>query len=173
MNRNHAGKHSAPRPSLPSSAAGFTLLETVIVVAIGVTLTALAIPFFTQSITNMRINSAVSGFTAAIASSRFQAIRDSDPYTLVLTAGTNKYVLTNVTTGAAAPAVPLPSYLSINGGSGTSTYTLCPNGIIYGAGGTCSPPPATAPPALSFAYLNRQINLSVSGTGNVTTTVIH
>jgi prepilin-type N-terminal cleavage/methylation domain-containing protein len=154
-----------------SRRAGFTLIEMVIVVAAGVILTAIAIPVITTAMVNMRINSAVSQFSGAIASARYQAIKDSQPYTLVLTAPANTYLVTNTSTGRLSintPApVPMSTYVSIDGGTaGTYTYTLCPNGIVYGAGGC---PSANAPPALLFTYQSRQINVSVSGVGNVTT----
>jgi type II secretory pathway pseudopilin PulG len=170
LKRHHAGRHVAPRFSRPSRAAGFTLLEALIVVAVGVVLTALAIPVISNTLVNMRMNSSVSQFTAALSSSRFQAIKASQPYTLVITAPANTYVLTNTVTGYAAPAVPFPSYIDINGGGGTFTYTLCPNGTVYGAGGAC--PGTNQPPSLSFQYQNRQIDIAVSEVGNVSTTTI-
>ncbi|MGA9883633.1 MAG: prepilin-type N-terminal cleavage/methylation domain-containing protein [Candidatus Acidiferrales bacterium] len=150
--------------------AGFTLIEMVTVVAIGLILTAVAIPVFSTAMANMRINSAVSAFSGAISSARYHAIKDSQTYTFVLTTPANSFVLTNTSTGVAANAVPLPSYVSISGGSGSPyTYTLCPNGMVYGAGGC----PGADPPALSFLYQGRQINLAVSEVGNVTKTVVN
>lgn len=154
------------------SRSGFTLIEMVLVVLVGMTMAAIAIPVLTKAMTNMRINSAVGQFSGAIASARFRAIKNSQQYTLVLTTPANTYVVTNTVTSQADSAVPLPSYITITGATGsTFTYTLCPNGIVYGAGG-CSPNPNT-PPALSFTYQNRQINIAVSDVGNVTTTTIH
>jgi prepilin-type N-terminal cleavage/methylation domain-containing protein len=172
LERNH-DRYSAPRPSLPSGAAGFTLLEMVIVVAIGVVLTAVAIPVISSTWTNMRINGTVSQFSGAIVTTRYKAIRDSQPYTLVLTTPANTYVVTN--TGAAPPrvdpAIQLPAFVNVTGSSGSPvTYTLCPNGIIYGAGGC---PNANKPPSLIFKYQGRQINVAVSSVGNVSTTIIH
>jgi type II secretory pathway pseudopilin PulG len=175
LKRNKATRHSAPRPSLPSTAAGFTLLEALFVVAAGIVLTAVAIPILNTAMISMRINSAVSQFSGAIGSARYLAIKDSQPYTFVLTTPANTYIETNTVTNVAPyGAIPLPSYVTISGTGGSPfTYTLCPNGIIYGAGATCNPPPATTPPALSFTYQGRQINVAVSRVGNVTTTTIH
>jgi type II secretory pathway pseudopilin PulG len=172
LKRNQAGRHPAPRPSLPSSAAGFTLLEALIVVAIGIIMTAVAIPVISTAWANMRINSSVADFTAALNTSRYQAIKNSQIYTMAITAPGNTYVLTDIsaTPPSAAPAVALPPYITINSGGGVYTYTLCPNGMVYGAGGAC---PGPVPPALLFKYQNRQINISVSEVGNVSTTIIH
>lgn len=173
LNRIMADKHSAPRPLLRSRAVGFTLLEMVIVVAIGVVLTAVAIPVISSTWRNMRINAAVSQFSGAIVRARYRAIKDSQPYTFVLTTPANTYVEKNTVTLTADAAVPLSSYVAITGTGGSPfTYTLCPNGIIYGAGGTCSPSPATTPPSLTFTYQGRQITVAVSRVGNVTTTIV-
>jgi len=152
--------------------AGFTLIELVAALAIGTVLTAVAIPVFSRAMANMKINSAVSDFSGAIASSRYRAIKDNQVYTFVLTVPPNTYVLTNSGTGAAGTPIPMPSSVSINGGtSATYTYTLCPNGMVYGAGG-CNAN-ANLPPALSFVYQGRQINVAISEVGNVKTTIIH
>jgi prepilin-type N-terminal cleavage/methylation domain-containing protein len=175
LKRNRAGKHSATEFEFSRARAGFTLIEALVVMAVGLILTVIAIPVVSQAMTNMRINAAVSQFSGAIASARYQAIKDSQRYTFTLTTPANTYAVKNIVTGATPNgAVPLPSYVTIAAISGSSlTYTLCPNGIVYGAGGVCSPPPATAPPSLSFTYQGRQINVAVSGVGNVTTTTIH
>lgn len=149
---------------------GFSVIELVTTIAVGMILAAIAIPMVNSAMATMRINAAVSQFEGALSSSRFQAIKNSQPYTFVLTAPANTYVLTNTATGAANNPVPMSSYVNINGGTaGTYTYTLCPNGMVYGAGGC---PSVNAPPALSFTYQGRQINTAVSGVGNVTTTII-
>lgn len=145
----------------------------VLVVFAAMVMAALAIPALNRAMTNERINAAVNQFSGAISSARFHAIQDSQTYTLVLTAPANTYVVTN--TGASpptvGPTVPLPSYVSISGGTGSPyTYTLCPNGLVYGTGG-CSLNP-NQPPALSFTYQGRQINVAISDVGNVTTTTI-
>ncbi len=146
----------------------------LIVIAVGITLAAVAIPVLSSAMTNMRINSAVSQFTGALASARYQAIQNSQIYTFALTTPANTYVVTK--TGAnpvVYNAVQLSPYVTISGsGSASSpfTYTLCPNGIVYGAGGAC---PGNQPASLIFTYNGRQIDLAVSGVGNVTSTIIH
>jgi prepilin-type N-terminal cleavage/methylation domain-containing protein len=165
LKRNPMHGHSAPQFRRHQGRAGFTLIEMLIVVAVGIVLTVIAIPVVSRALVNMQINSAVSDFEGAIASSRYRAIKDSQAYTFVITVPANTYVLS-----ATGNTISLPPYIAINGGTaGTYTYDLCPNGMVYGAGGC----PGAAPPALSFAYQGRQINIAVSEVGNVTTTIIH
>jgi prepilin-type N-terminal cleavage/methylation domain-containing protein len=164
----------ATEPKSPTRGSrGFTIIELLIGVFVASILTAIAIPVFNSAMTNSRMNSMVSAITGTISSTRYQALMKSQIYTVAITAPANTYVVTNVTTNTAAPTVPLPTTLVlVNGGAGTSTFTLCPNGVIYGAGGSCASGSA-APPAISISSGNRQINMSISSVGNVSTTIIH
>lgn len=148
---------------------GFTLLELLLVIFVGTVLMAVAIPTMRSVMNNMRVNSMVSAISGAVAKTRYQAIMGSQPYTLTITAPANTYVVTNVTTTVASAPVPLPGQnVALNGGAGaTYTFTFCPNGTVYGAGGVC--PGANAPPALSVSSQGRQVNVNVTSVGNVTT----
>lgn len=151
---------------------GFTMTELLVAMFVATILTAIAVPVYNNAMTNSRMNSMVSALTGAISSTRYQALMKSQTYTLAITAPGNTYVVKNVTTNTSAAAVPLPStIILVNGGSGTSTFTLCPNGVVYGAGGSCASG-SPAPPALSVSYKSRQINISISSVGNVSTTII-
>jgi prepilin-type N-terminal cleavage/methylation domain-containing protein len=153
----------------PKRLRGFTVLELMVSMAVGVIVTAAAVPLITRAMTMIRLNSVSSSLTAAISATRYQAIMNSQIYTLVLTTPANTYVVTNLGSGKAFRAVPIPSQgVTINGGvNATYTFTFCPNGMVYGAGGAC-PGPAT--PALTLLNQSKQVNISVSGVGNVTTT---
>jgi prepilin-type N-terminal cleavage/methylation domain-containing protein len=152
---------------------GFTIVELLIVVLIGSLLTAMAVPLYKSAMISMQLNSTVSAISGAISQTRYAAIMNGQVYTLVLTTPANTYVVSNVTQGTANAAVPLPSTaILINGGtSATYTYTLCPNGTAYGAGGTCINN-ITVPPALSATNNGRQVNINVSGVGSVISTRI-
>jgi prepilin-type N-terminal cleavage/methylation domain-containing protein len=153
--------------------AGLSLPELMIGMAIAAILTAMSVPVVNSTMARMRMNSAVSAISTSISKARYRAIRNSDVYTLTITVPQNTYVVTDVTTNVADSAVPLPNTVAINGGnSAVITYTLCPNGIVYGAGGTCTNN-TNAPPALTVTYSQLQTNINVSTVGNVTTTVIH
>lgn len=141
--------------------------------AIGTILTLISIPIFSSAMTTMRLNSMANNVTAAVGKTRYRSLMNSQIYTLTLNTPANTYVVTNVATGVVDPAVPLPSTaVAINGGGkATYTFTFCPNGTVYGAGGVC--PGANATPALTLTYLSRQTNITVSSVGNVTTASIH
>ncbi len=168
---NDASATIGVRSVCPSG--GFTILELLLVVAIGIILTAVAIPMINSALNNMHVNSMVDAISGAVSKTRYQAIMASQPYTLAITAPANTYVVTNVATTAASTAVPLPSQTVVINGGTAATYTLtfCPNGMVYGAGGAC--PGASLPPALSVSSQGRQINVSISSVGNVSTTSIH
>lgn len=155
------------------SSTGLSLVELLVVMAIGTVLSLLAVPVFNSAMTTMRLNAVASNVTAAIGKTRYRAIMNSQPYTLTLSTPANTYVVKNLQTNVADNPVPLPSTLvAINGGgNATYTYTFCPNGTAYGAGGAC--PGANVTPALSLTYKSRQTDISVSSVGNVTTNAIH
>lgn len=153
--------------------AGFTIAELLIAMAVAAILAAMSVPIVNSTMSRMRMNSAVSAISSAITKARYQSIRNSDIYTLTITVPQNTYVVTDVTANVASAAVPLPNAVAINGGSSAVfTYTLCPNGTVYGAGGTCTNN-TNAPPALTVTYSQLQTNINVSTVGNVSTTVIH
>jgi prepilin-type N-terminal cleavage/methylation domain-containing protein len=155
---------------------GFSIVELLIVVLVGGILTAMAIPKFQSTMLNMQLNSTVSTISAAVSQTRYSAIMNSQIYTLVFTVAPNTYttyVVTNVTTSTSNASASLPNLaILVNGGTAaTYTYTFCPNGVVYGAGGICTGN-ANAPPALTITNGGRQENINVSSVGNVQTTRI-
>lgn len=167
-------QHDSRHCSLNGNAFhGFTLPELLVTLLVASVLTAIAIPVMNAAMISMRLNSTVTAMSSAISNTRYRAIKDSQVYTLTVTTPGNTYVVTNVGTGTADSAVPLPnSGTALNGGgSATYTFTLCPNGTVYGAGATC--PGNNTAPALAATYLGRETDIGVSGAGNVTTTHIH
>lgn len=162
------------RPGPPKGCIqGFSIIEILMVLLVGTIIAAMAIPTYQTMRSEMGMNSMASAIAGAISQTRYAAIMKSQIYTLAIATPANTYVVTNVSTGVANSSVPLPSSLILlNGGtSATYTFTLCPNGTVYGAGGAC--PGNNAPPAISETYQGRQTNVSVSGVGNVSTTTIN
>jgi prepilin-type N-terminal cleavage/methylation domain-containing protein len=158
---------------------GFTVPELLITAVIGTVLTVVAIPMFYNALNNMRLSNMVSNLSGIVSSTRYQAIMKSQVYTLVITVPANTFVVTNFSTSTAGAATPLANgqTIKLNGGTAaTYTFTLCPNGTVYGATSGLCPGQAgfasVAPPALSVTYGSRQVNIAVSTVGNVTTTTI-
>lgn len=153
---------------------GFSTIELVVVMTIGVIVTAIAIPVIGSAMNSMRMNAMISDISGAIGKTRYRAIMTSQVYTLAITAPANTYVVKNINTNGADNVMPLSGHgaVQINGGvNGVYTFTLCPNGTVYGVGGTC--PGAAVPPVLTISYGGRITNISTSGVGNVSTNVIH
>ena len=91
-------------PSHRRSNRGFSVLELVTVVAVGLILAAISAPLI-QSITrNMRLNAAVNSVTGAMQSTRYRAIYDGCPYTLTVSKDTDTYQLASEVTGGACAA---------------------------------------------------------------------
>ena len=155
------------------ASGGFTMPELLVALAIGTVLTVMSVPVVKSAMSRMRMNSSVASITTAISKTRYRSIRNSDVYTLTITAPQNTYVVTDVSANVVDRVEPLPSLVALNGGAAaTYTYTFCPNGTVYGAGGVCVNN-LNAPPALAVTYQTRQTNLTVSTVGNVTAKIIH
>jgi type II secretory pathway pseudopilin PulG len=167
------GRSSKRLPDARRRSGGFTLIDVTVTMLVALILAGIAVPSFSKFMDRMTVNSTASAISAAISNARYRSIMNSQVYTVAVTAPANTYVVTNIGTGTADAAVPLPDpIVLLNGGSsGTYTFTLCPNGTVYGTGGAC--PGNSNPPALAFTYQGREVDINVSSAGNVTSTTIH
>ena len=161
-----------------NGSAGISVLEIVTVLVIAMIMTAIAIPVMTNAMNNMRMTSMTNAISATISKTRFRAIMNAQQYSLVISYPANTYLVTNVNTGIADKTEPLPSTLVVlsGGTGGTFTYTLCPNGMVYGTGAACQiPSDSTNNPApdITIAYQGRQIYINVSNAGTITTQIQH
>ena len=82
------GRSARPRHL---SSRGFTLIETVIVVAIALVLGAIAVPFIQSTIRYFSLRAAASSLSGAIQSTRYQAIFHGCKYQIAFRAATYDY----------------------------------------------------------------------------------
>jgi prepilin-type N-terminal cleavage/methylation domain-containing protein len=80
---------------------GFTMIELVVVLAVGMVLTAMAVPVVQSTLLNLRLQSAAGSVSSAIQTTRYQSIQQGYQYKLTLTKSTATYQLASKP-GAAA-----------------------------------------------------------------------
>lgn len=143
------------------AARGFTLLELLIVLTIGTTLTVMALPRVEYLTYYYRLNSAVAMAQWAIQSTRFQALMAGYPYQVAFTASTNKYQIqdlpsgvTYVNVGSAVPLTNFPMTFSAD-----TTINFKPNGMVTATVGSN---------VFTIAYKGTTKTITVSNYGNVT-----
>ncbi len=162
------------REALPPG-RGFSLLELVIAVAIGLIITLLAIPLMLNVSAYLRLRGAVSSVNGAIQSTRYQAVFQGVPYQVVFLAAANTYQVQNQPAspgpfvnvcpgGLAACPVPLS-------GTGTpvtlnqdTTFTFRPGGAVQ------SPQAAAGITTLILTMGARTATIKVSSYGNTNVT---
>lgn len=167
-NRNRASRGSGFRSS---GARGLSLLELLIVVGIGITIVAIAMPSFINTFYNIRLKSAASNLSALMQQARIEAARKNQIYSIAYnTASTPQQACIDAnnntvcdpgetvisfnlsismsTTGAPSGAGAPPAYVLVGDTAGT-TYT---NTTVLGysarglpcayTAGTCATPAA-------------------------------
>lgn len=83
---------------------GFSLIELVLVVAVGLIMAAMAVPVISQSLRTFRLRAAISGVSGAIQSTRYRAILDGCRYQIAFNNAANTYQVSSETTGAGCAA---------------------------------------------------------------------
>lgn len=149
-------------------AAGFTLIELVVVVAIIMVMTAVAIPMARNTIRSYRLSAATTAVSGAIQSTRYQAIMIGCPYTLTFTTSSLNYQLATQSITGTPPACAT-SYSNVGGAipwstskeiaiSANTTLQFNPNGTVSATTG-----------ALTFdlTLAGMKKSFTVSGVGNV------
>jgi prepilin-type N-terminal cleavage/methylation domain-containing protein len=159
--------------SKAASSGGFSLIELLLVVAIILAITAIAVPNFMQAYYNIRLKETASDLSGLIQRTRITAARQNSIIAMLYTTGTPRQAYidlngngqldygeatitfpTNVTPAASAPATPY--VLSGDTGSG-SVYTNSTTLGFSSRGLPCayvagSPPTCTTPAANYFVY---------------------
>jgi len=163
-NWNNAANRATGRHS--GNSRGFSMIEMLIMLAIGTILTIMAIPSVNAGLRNYRIDGAISAVTWAIHSTRYQALMQGYPFQVVLTSAANNYqiqsmpppavVYSNV--GTAVPISSWPVLLSAD-----ITLNFKPNGFV-------SSTPAVTGLTFTMTYKGVCQRLTVSNYGNVSVT---
>jgi len=149
-------------------AAGFTLVELLVVVTIAILVAALALPVARNTIRSYRLNAAASAVAGAIQSTRYQAIMVGCPYKIAFTTSTDTYqVQTQNITGT--PPACATTYSNVGGAipwatsseikiSANTTLQFNPNGTVQATTGAM---------AFTVGVGGMTKVVSVSGVGNV------
>jgi type II secretion system protein H len=114
------------RGNMRSKAAGFTLIETLIVVALVAVMAGISAPVVAGGLARYNLTSAAQQVASTVRSARFQAVGRNARLRIVFTAATGQYSR-EVWDGAAWQAVTLA-------GNAAADVRTLPTGISFGAG---------------------------------------
>jgi prepilin-type N-terminal cleavage/methylation domain-containing protein len=160
MMRFKTSEKIAPaRARTANKSRGYTLVEIIMVMAIGSILTAAAVPSVRSIVNNYRLNSAVAMAKWAIQSTRFQALSKGYNYQVVFDGTNINYQIQNLPSGTTyqnvGSTVPLAAWpMTMNQGS---TITFQPNGFVSATNSS-----------FTITYQGVTATLTVSNYGNVT-----
>jgi prepilin-type N-terminal cleavage/methylation domain-containing protein len=161
MRLTHRHKHKRERSKRFVNARGFSMVELLLVVTVGVILTGIAIPQVKTQMNNYRLNSAVAMAKWAIQSTRFQALMKGYPYQVAFSAANTNYQVQNLPAGTTylnvGSVVPLASWpMTVNQ---DTTINFKPNGMVTTTVGTN---------VFTITYQGTTRTITVSNYGNVT-----
>jgi len=143
---------------------GYTLVEIIFALLIGLILSAMAVPRVQSTLMWYRLQGAVASATWAVQSTRYQALMAGYPYQVVFTKSNNNYQIQNLPAGAASyanvgTAVPLSgSTISLNQ---DTTLRFSPNGSVSAPTGALT---------FTLTYNGSTKTITVSTYGNVKVT---
>ena len=141
---------------------GFSLVEAVMVLAVGMILTAVAVPLVQSAVRTYRFRTAVSNVSWAIQATRYRAIMSGYPFAITFNSANNTYQVASQPPGAAGftnvgRAIPLQgANVTL---SQDTTLQFRPNGLVQATTGAKS---------LTLSYGEKSKTISVSSFGNVT-----
>lgn len=155
--------HGKPFQKQRPSARGFTMIEMLITLSVGLVLAAVSVPVISSTLAFLRLNAAVASITGAISATRFQAIMHGYPYTVAFDPTTLSYQIADSTVSpfATFTNVGNPVPLSSSGGVVIGTATTLefkPNGIVQ---------PTLGAMSFTVTYAGRTKTITVSGVGRV------
>jgi prepilin-type N-terminal cleavage/methylation domain-containing protein len=158
-----------------AASRGFSLIELVFVVLIGLVLSSMAVPVIQSSFRYFQLRSAVSSLTGAIQSTRYQAVFHGCSYKIVFTAATYNYQVSSEAPLAAAPTVCAAAFTNVGAaipltGNGITlnadaTFTFSPSGAVTPGAGN-----AVAGIVLTQTHIQSPETITVSNYGKVLVT---
>lgn len=176
MNRRQGQEDgNQPRGQRGKSARGFTLIELIFVIVIGLIMTVIAVPLLNTTITGYRLRGAASSVSGSVQATRYQAIFNGYPFQLVFDSAALTYqvqrdqnrtgAFTNYCVPAAASCpVPLAgSGINVVLGAST-TFTFSPGGSVQ------STTAVSGVTTMVLTYSGKTENITVSSYGNVKVT---
>jgi len=156
------------------ASAGYSMLEALLAVAVGLILVAMAIPSARSAIATYELDAAVDSAEGAIQGPRYQAIMHGYPYQVDFNSATNLIQISSeippaVTFTATGNAVPI-SAEAVTLGVGTASSGSTGHLILQfkGNGSVSISSGQTAPAVLTITYNGVTRTLMVSNYGSVT-----
>jgi Tfp pilus assembly protein FimT len=154
------------RPQIATS-KGFTLLELCVAMLFILVTTAFAIPVVTSSLNAYRLNSAVTSVTAAIQSTRYQAISAGYPYSVVFDKAAATYQIKSDPNNVGVFANvgnPIP-FGRANWMSQSTTFVFRPGGAVQSPQAA-----ANGTTTMTVTYNSKIETIMVSGYGRIQVT---
>lgn len=155
------------------STAGFSMVELLIVVAIGMVLAAIALPTTRSLVATYQLDSASQNAAGTIQSTRYLAIMNGYPYQLDFNSTTNQMQVSSkvppatsyTSIGSAAPISSSNMTLGIgtpsSSSAGHAIFQFNPNGAVLVTTGQAMPL------SITIAYNGTTKHLAVSNYGSV------
>ena len=154
---------------------GFTLLELVLVVAVGMVLAAMAVPVIGNTMRIYSMRSAISSLTGAISSSRYQAIFHGCKSQVVITKATYSYQVQSEAPAFGGQACAA-AFTNVGGAiplMGRGVALSSDITLTFSPGGSVISNPAASPITLTLSYPGFVATvptetITVSNYGNIT-----
>jgi Tfp pilus assembly protein FimT len=152
---------------------GHTLVELLVVVAIMITVAAMAAPLLTASMRDYQLRSAVTSISGAIQATRYRAVSMGYPFQIVLTKTAGTYQVQSQVPPAATysnvgGAIPLSGSSVASVLSADTTLQFHPSGKVLGTVGTVDATTGTTTFTLTLKGKTETITVSRYGNINVT-----
>ena len=145
----------------PRGIQGFSTVELVMALLVGLILSAMAVPQVRSGLYNYRLKGAAASSIWAVQSTRYQALMEGYPYQVVFSQANQNYQVQNLPPGSVSyanvgTAVPLSGNpVALNQ---DTTLQFKPNGSVTASVGTLS---------FVITYQGKTATLTVSNYGNV------